>query len=74
MLQNWVGNEIGWGFDPLTFDKYKLVNFVIFWKQDGISSSIFTKAKMIKKKQENSLSKNQTLKSDAIEIQRNQVR
>ena len=41
MLQNWVGNGIGWGFDPLTLSIYKYVNLVIFWKQDGNSSSIF---------------------------------
>jgi len=46
MLQNWVGNGIGSGSYPLTLCKYKTVNLVIFWKQDGKSSSIF-KDKMI---------------------------
>jgi len=40
MLQNWVGNGIGSGFDPLTLCWSKNVNLVIFWKQDGNSSSI----------------------------------
>jgi len=43
MLQNWVGNGIGWGFDPLTLSKDNSVIFVIFWKQDGNSSSSFFK-------------------------------
>ena len=41
MLQNWVGNGIGWGSSPLTLNKFKNVNLVIFWKQDGKSSSNF---------------------------------
>jgi len=41
MLQNWVGNGIGSGSDPLTLSKIRFVNLVIFWKQDGNSSSIF---------------------------------
>ena len=45
MLQNWVGNGIGSGYDPLTSFKYRNVNLVIFWKQDGKSSSIFQKIK-----------------------------
>ena len=40
MLQNWVGNGIGIGFSPLTLSKSKNANLVIFWKQDGNSSSI----------------------------------
>ena len=49
MLQNKVGNGIGDGFNPLTLHKSKFVNLVIFWKQDGISSSIF-KDKTFEKK------------------------
>ena len=45
MLQNWVGNGIGWGSDPLTRCKYIYVNLVIFWKQDGNSSSVFKESK-----------------------------
>ena len=40
MLQNWVGNGIGSGVSPLTLFKWSFVNLVIFWKQDGKSSSI----------------------------------
>jgi len=40
MLQNSVGNGIGSGFPPLTLSRNKFVNLVIFWKQDGNSSSI----------------------------------
>ena len=56
MLQNWVGNGIGWGFDPLTLSKDNSVIFVIFWKQDGNSpSSIFKdQTEMIGKLLENS--------------------
>jgi len=50
MLQNWVGNGIGSGSSPLTSSKFKYVNLVIFWKQDGKSSSNFQWIKkMIKK-------------------------
>jgi len=51
MLQNWVGNGIGWGSSPLTKYKSIYVNLVIFWKQDGKSSSIL-KYKMIKHERE----------------------
>jgi len=40
MLQNWVGNGIGSGVSPLTVFRIRVVNLVIFWKQDGKSSSI----------------------------------
>ena len=40
MLQNWVGNGIGSESDFLTSSRIRSVNLVIFWKQDGKSSSI----------------------------------
>jgi len=43
-----VGNGIGIGSSPLTLSSIRFVNLVIFWKQDGNSSSIF-KDKMIEK-------------------------
>ena len=51
MLQNWVGNGIGLGSDALALAKFKSVNLVIFWKQDGNFSSIYKDKKMIDKKQ-----------------------
>ena len=52
MLQNWVGNGIGSGSSPLTVIKIKDVNLVIFWKQEGNSSSIFKDQKTIEKLKE----------------------
>jgi len=56
MLQNWVGNGIGPGFNPLTASRNKFVNLVKFWKQDGNSSSNFKDQTrwLTKKKRENS--------------------
>jgi len=49
MLQNWVGNGIGWGSSPLTLIRIRFVNLVIFWKQEGNSSSILQRLKMFDK-------------------------
>ena len=45
MLQNWVGNGIGSESDFLTSSSIRLVNLVIFWKQDEKYFSIFTDKK-----------------------------
>ena len=41
MLQNWVGNGIEIVSSLLPLSSIRLVNLVIFWKQDGKSRSIF---------------------------------
>jgi len=71
MLQNWVGNGIGSGSDPLTLSKFKSVNLVIFWKQDENSSSIFERSKMIEQIEKRILLK--TLKSEVCQTKTSQI-
>ena len=45
MLQNLVGNGIGSGSSPRILIRDKSVNLVIFWKQEGNSSSTLQRSK-----------------------------
>jgi len=71
MLQNWVGNEIGWGFDPLTSFKYKLSILSYFGNKKEIPLLDSRKDKKIEKMKREFL--NKTLKSESINAKINQI-